>query len=61
MTASRVVPGSSNATMRFSPSSRLINVLLPTLGRPMTATLMPVVSRAVLGIRRESRERRLEQ
>ena len=36
--ASRVVPGSGEVIKRFSPSSRLINVDLPTFGRPMTAT-----------------------
>ena len=38
---SRVVPGSAEVIKRFSPSRRLINVDLPTFGRPMTATFGP--------------------
>ena len=36
--ASRVVPGWSNAITRSSPSSALMSVDLPTLGRPAMAT-----------------------
>ena len=36
---SRVVPGSSATITRFSETSALVNVDLPTLGRPISATL----------------------
>ena len=49
---SRVVPGSSLAITRSSPSNRLISVDLPTFGRPMTATRMPFVRRRRLLARR---------
>ena len=38
---SRVVPGRSIAKTLSSPKIRLINVDLPTLGLPKTATAMP--------------------
>ena len=39
-TASRVVPATLETMTRFSPRMRFISELLPTLGLPMTATLM---------------------
>ena len=39
-TASRVVPAMSETMHRFSPATRFTKEDLPTLGLPMTATLM---------------------
>eukprot|EP00962_Isochrysis_galbana_P040079 scaffold14486_cov67-Isochrysis_galbana.AAC.1 len=36
---SRVVPGTESTTARSRPSSRFKSELLPTFGRPMSATL----------------------
>ena len=38
---SRVVPGKSQTITRSSPNMRLVNVDLPTLGRPIIANLIP--------------------
>ncbi len=44
--ASRVVPGTSETTNRSSPRSAFTKVLLPTLGRPTTASRMSPVGRS---------------
>ena len=45
-TESRVVPAMGETMARSSPVSALSSVDLPTLGRPMMATLMPAGRRA---------------
>ena len=65
--ASRVVPPSSDTTMRSLPSSRFTSELLPTFGRPTTATriasssathrLARVLPRAAASPRRAPRAR----
>ena len=63
LTLSRVVPGSGEVIKRFSPSRRLINVDLPTFGRPMTATfgLLGLRSRIGFVAGRKRRRRGAQQ